>query len=195
MKKSRTATRATRAGIIANASVMVLQKGLASVGMREVMAASHLTQGGFYRHFASKDELIAEAYQLAFDRLFEMIERETTGKSPAKALETVINTYLFQCEDEKNTLLCPLAMLGSELTHCHPKIRSIAMDGNARLVEFIREQLIRLGRKNASAIAGSIMSTLLGAVTLANVANQDDEAQRILMSAKASLKEQIRRQD
>jgi AcrR family transcriptional regulator len=30
--------------------------------MRKVMAASHLTQGGFYRHFASMDELVAEAF-------------------------------------------------------------------------------------------------------------------------------------
>ena len=195
VKKSRTVTQATRASIVANASVMILKKGFASVGMREVMAASHLTQGGLYRHFASKGELVAEAYQLAIDHLFEMIERETKDKPAAKALSTVINIYLGQCEDEENTLLCPLAMLGSELTHCDPKIRSIAMDGHARLVVFIREQLIRLGRKNASVLASSITSTLVGAVTLSNIANQDDEARRILMSAKTSLKEQISGRD
>jgi hypothetical protein len=105
----------------------------------------------------------------------------------------VINIYLSQCEDEENTLLCPLAMLGSELTHCDPKIRSTAMDGYARFVEFIREQLIRLGCKNASALASSITSTLVGAVTLSNIANQDDETRRILMSAKTSLQEQLRK--
>ena len=191
MKKSRTETQATRASIVANASVMILKKGLASVGMREVMAASRLTQGGFYRHFASKDELVAEAYQLALDHLFEMIENETAGKPAAKALSAVINSYLSQCEDDENTLLCPLAMLGSELTHCDAKIRSIATDGHTRLVEFIREQLIRLGRKNASALASGITSTLVGAVTLSNIANEDSEARRLLTSAKISLMEQI----
>jgi TetR/AcrR family transcriptional regulator, transcriptional repressor for nem operon len=195
MKKTRTETQATRARIVANASVMILKKGLAAVGMREVMAASSLTQGGFYRHFASRDELVAEAYELALDHLFEMIEYETTDKPAAKALSTVINIYLDQSEDDENTVLCPLAMLGSELTHCDPKIRAIAMDGHTRLVEFIREQLIRLGRKNASVLASSITSTLVGAVTLSNIANQDDEARRILMSAKTSLKEQISGQD
>ena len=166
---------------------MILKKGLACVGMREVMAGSHLTQGGFYRHFASKNELVAEAYQLALDHLFEIIEREA-DKSAVKALNTVINIYLSQCEDEENALLCPLAMSGAELAHCDPKIRSIAMNGHARLVESIRDQLIRLGRKNASALASNITSTLVGAVTLSNIANQDDEARRILMSARASLK-------
>jgi TetR/AcrR family transcriptional regulator, transcriptional repressor for nem operon len=195
MKKTRTETQATRARIVANASVMILKKGLAAVGMREVMAASSLTQGGFYRHFASRDELVAEAYELALDHLFEMIEYETTDKPAAKALSTVINIYLDQSEDDENTVLCPLAMLGSELTHCDPKIRAIAMDGHTRLVEFIREQLIRLGRKNASVLANSITSTLVGAVTLSNIANEDSEARRILMTAKISLKEQIYRQD
>ena len=37
------------------------EEGMASVGMRKVMAASHLTQGGFYRHFASNGELLAKA--------------------------------------------------------------------------------------------------------------------------------------
>jgi len=87
------------------------------------------------------------------------------------------------------------SMLGSELTQCDRKIRSIAMEGHARLVEFIREQLIRLGRKNASALASSITSTLVGAVTLSNIANEESEARRILMSAKISLKEQICSED
>ncbi len=47
MKKSRTVTQATRASIVANASVMILK-----------MAASHLTQGGFYSHFASKEIVV-----------------------------------------------------------------------------------------------------------------------------------------
>ena len=50
---------------------------------------------GFYRHFASKDELVAEAFQLALDHLFEMIERETTDKSAAKATK-YSDQYLFE---------------------------------------------------------------------------------------------------
>jgi hypothetical protein len=103
-----------------------------------------------------KNELVAEAYQLALDHLFEMIERETTGKPAAEALSTVINNYLSQCENEENMLLCALAMLGSELTHSDLKIRSIAMNGHSRLVGVIREQLVELGRKNAVALAISI---------------------------------------
>src|SRR5258708_14061752 len=94
VKKSRTVTQATRASIVAHASVMILKKGLASVGMREVMAASHLTQGGFYRHFASKGELVAEAYQLALAHLFEMTERETKDEPAPKGLRTRTVVYM-----------------------------------------------------------------------------------------------------
>ncbi len=40
MKKSGTVTQPTRASIVAHVPVVILKKGLASVAMREVMAAS-----------------------------------------------------------------------------------------------------------------------------------------------------------
>jgi len=66
VKKSRTVTQATRASIVANASVMILKKGLASVGMREVMAASHLTQGGFLSYMILSNILSAKYSSLDF---------------------------------------------------------------------------------------------------------------------------------
>ncbi len=52
--------------------------------MRDVMAGASLTPGAFYRHFRSKDRLIAEASSAAFDRSFAMLESETVGKSPLR---------------------------------------------------------------------------------------------------------------
>jgi TetR/AcrR family transcriptional repressor of nem operon len=66
VKKSRTVTQATRASIVANASVMILKKGLASVGMREVMAAGHLTQDGFLSYMILSNILSAKYSSLDF---------------------------------------------------------------------------------------------------------------------------------
>jgi TetR/AcrR family transcriptional repressor of nem operon len=46
---------------------MFLDKGLGTVGMRDVTAGASLTPGEFYRHFRSKDRLIAEASSAALD--------------------------------------------------------------------------------------------------------------------------------
>ncbi len=48
--------------------------------MRDVMAGASLTPGGFYRHFRSKDRLIAEASSAALDRAFAMLVARNRGQ-------------------------------------------------------------------------------------------------------------------
>ena len=62
MRKSQAETVETKARILSTASKMFLDKGLGAVGMREVMAGASLTPGGFYRHFGSKDQLVAAVF-------------------------------------------------------------------------------------------------------------------------------------
>src|SRR5664280_3505366 len=121
MRKSRAQAAETRARILSTATKMFLDKGLATVGMRDVLAGASLTPGGFYRHFESKDRLIAEASSAAFDRAYAMLESETVGKSPAQAVERIISVYLGQSQVSEKPYLCPLAMLGAELSHSDPQ--------------------------------------------------------------------------
>jgi TetR/AcrR family transcriptional regulator, transcriptional repressor for nem operon len=44
-----------------------------------LMAAAGLTHGGFYRHFESKDELIAEAFGAAIDSIATVFAAPTAG--------------------------------------------------------------------------------------------------------------------
>ena len=118
MRKSKSEAAATRERIIATASRLVLEKGLATVGMRDLMQAAGLTPGGFYRHFASRDDLIAEAIRAAFDRLLIMLESEIADKIPAKQLEVIVSIYLGQSRNAiqvEAPYLCPLAQLGAEM--------------------------------------------------------------------------------
>ena len=51
----------TRRRIVAAAADAFRRRGIESVGVDEVMAGAGLTHGGFYAHFGSKDELVADA--------------------------------------------------------------------------------------------------------------------------------------
>jgi TetR/AcrR family transcriptional repressor of nem operon len=188
MRRSRSEAAQTRDRIVSTASQMFLDKGLAAVGMRDLMAAADLTQGGFYRHFQSKDQLIAEASSAAFDRLFAMFESETADKSPAQAVERIITLYLGQSQYEGNTYLCPLAMLGAELTHCDQQLREVATTGHQRLVRLIADRLTHLPRPKRMVTASAIVSTMVGAVTLANIAPDPAKAKSILGDAKKLLR-------
>ena len=159
--------------------------------MRDIMAAARLTQGGFYRHFASKEELIAEANGTAFDRLHDMLASEIRGMSPPEAVERILALYLGQARGKKQPYLCPLAMLGAELSHSEQQVRAIAMNGYQRLVELVADQLGHMSRREALVTASGILSTLVGAVTLAEIAPDPATAHAILSNARALIKERI----
>jgi TetR/AcrR family transcriptional repressor of nem operon len=173
---------------------MFLDKGLGNVGMRDVMAAADLTPGAFYKHFPSKDQLILEASREAFDQAYVMFERETAGKSPAQAIEMIVSMYLEQSQVKERPYVCPLAMLGTELKHSDPLIRAVAMEGHQRLIELIARRLTHQTRRKALITASGIISTLVGAVALAEIAPDSKMASAILKDAKVLINKQILRQ-
>src|SRR6266567_3729488 len=76
----------TRARIVRNAARKLRAEGLSGPGVASVMKAAGLTVGGFYKHFESKDELLAEAISKAFSdsgevyHPFKMCRSRTGGR-------------------------------------------------------------------------------------------------------------------
>ncbi len=187
MRKSRSQTAETRARIVSVASRVLLARGLDSVGMRDVMEAADLTAGGFYRHFSSKDQLIEEAIQDAFDRLFAMFQQVTLGQSRAQSLERIVTLYLEQSPDKSRDTtpyLCPMAQLGSELANSSPAIRAVASGGHKRLVALIAGCLSDLPGQDITVRANAVVSLLVGAVTTAKFEPHPRTASLILSRAK-----------
>jgi len=61
MRKSRQEAAKTRERIIASAAAEFREHGITATGLADFMKAAGLTHGGFYRHFNSKDQLVAES--------------------------------------------------------------------------------------------------------------------------------------
>lgn len=66
MKVSKAQAQANRAHIVQTASVLFRERGYDGVGIADLMAAAGFTHGGFYKHFPSKAELLAEAATCGF---------------------------------------------------------------------------------------------------------------------------------
>jgi TetR/AcrR family transcriptional repressor of nem operon len=177
MKKSRADTAETRLRIISIASNLFLTRGLAETGIADVMSAAGLTQGGFYRHFDSKDQLVAEANRAANEELFRFYSASVQGMEPAQAIETIVHLYLNQACGPG--ALCPLANLASELRHSDAHIREVAMEGRLRLMGAMASMVERLGIADAAAVADAIVSTAVGAVSLSQLIDDPAAAQAI----------------
>ena len=69
--------------ILEDASRRVRAEGITGAAVSSVMRDAGLTHGGFYKHFGSKDDLLAESLSAAFqetaDRLTQAVEKSPPG--------------------------------------------------------------------------------------------------------------------
>jgi TetR/AcrR family transcriptional repressor of nem operon len=147
------------------------------------MVAAGLTKGGFYRHFESKDQLIAEAHVAASDAMIKHCESAVVGKLPRDALDTLVKLYLYQSLEESPAWLCPLPLLSSELRNADETVRKVAMEGYKRAVGFVAMFTEKLNVPNHLGVADAIIAAMVGAVMLSRLAPHRDVARAIIDSA------------
>src|ERR1700686_2297656 len=134
MKKSKKEAAETRQRIVKTAAAEFRRNGINGTGLSDLMAAAGLTHGGFYRHFDSKDQLVAEAYAAAAE---SAIATFFSNKSPQKGLRPLVAKYLWAAHRDDPADGCPLSALGSEIARCDEKTRAAATQAFLELVDII----------------------------------------------------------
>ena len=171
---------ATRAHIIDVASVQFREGGVAAVGIAGIMAGAGLTNGAFYNHFESKEDLVEAVLANALGgRKIGLRANLEAGKS----LEAIVRDYLSARHRDDASGGCPTAALVAEIAR-HPKTTRDAFTG--KIVELINLIAARAGsgsarerRKRAIAVYG----LMVGALQLARAVNDRKLSDEILESA------------
>ena len=78
MRKSREEAAQTRKRIVEAAACEFRKNGIVATGLNDLMKAAGLTHGGFYKHFESKDQLVAEACAEAVEAIIGVMEAQPT---------------------------------------------------------------------------------------------------------------------
>jgi AcrR family transcriptional regulator len=111
--------RETRERILRSARRLFNRKGFAEVTIDEIMAAAGLTRGGFYRYFATKDELYGEALlQFTCNDPPERWQRKhvdpcADGTTLARM---IMEAYLSHEHFQDRAGSCPTAALASDVS-------------------------------------------------------------------------------
>jgi len=190
MRKSREETARTRQRILETAAVEFRRGGIAGTGVADVMVAAGLTQGGFYRHFASKGALVKESLANSFDALRASIEDSMRDRKGPAALAAAIEGYL-SLDHRDSPACCPFVSLGSELARESHDVRDAATIGFTNLVELVARNLPSLSRGAARKEASVIVSTMIGALTVARLISDKDVSAAVLAQARKSLFERV----
>jgi TetR/AcrR family transcriptional repressor of nem operon len=173
----------TRAHIIDVASAQFREGGVAAVGLAGIMAGAGLTNGAFYNHFESKEDLVeAVLAQALGGRKLGLRANLEAGKS----LDATIRDYLSARHRDDASGGCPTAALVAEIAR-HPKATRDAFTGKIlEIVDLIAARsekgLARERRKRAIAVYG----LMVGALQLARAVNHRKLSDEILESAVAA---------
>ncbi|WP_298964615.1 TetR/AcrR family transcriptional regulator [uncultured Roseibium sp.] len=159
--------------ILDAAARLFRERGTETTSVADVMKAAGLTHGGFYRHFNSKDELVAEAFKNAVDNVLAEMESALSKAQLQAARDSYIETYLSQRHVKNRGEGCPLAALAGDLSRGASDARHEGFDGVERVSALLKE-----GEDQSQGIA--MLALMLGTVTLARLADTDASADAIL---------------
>lgn len=107
-----------RQRIVDETDAAVRSGGIAAVSIAEIMARAGMTQGGFYKHFESKDALIAEACSSGFTRSVQTWKAKaaSTGQPVSGALKRLVGYYFAKKPAKQG---CPMVALGQDAAPHH----------------------------------------------------------------------------
>jgi TetR/AcrR family transcriptional regulator, transcriptional repressor for nem operon len=182
MRKSKQEAAQTRKRIVTAAAKEFRKNGIVATGLADLMKAAGLTHGGFYKHFESKDQLVAEACAEAMKSSIEAM----TGAVSRGLVATAAN-YLSTAHRDDPSDGCPLSAIGSELARSDEKTRAVATDGFLKVVDIIAGRIGKSSSDVARRRALIAVSTMIGAMTMSRIVTDPELSAEILQAAEKSL--------
>src|SRR5258707_3054114 len=166
MRRSRIEAAKTRKRIVTAAAAEFRQHGIAATGLADLMKAAGLTHGGFYRHFTSKDQLVAEACSAAVAMMAERVASSASRERGRKGLEAAVADYLSTEHRDNPRDGCPLAALGSEMARADTQTRAAATAGFLKLVDALAGGVVEGTPDQGARGEGVAAVNLIGPVTV-----------------------------
>lgn len=189
MRVSRVQAEANRQHVIEVAGQLFREHGYDGIGLKDVMNAAGLTQGGFYKQFDSKEDLIGQATARAVERSAARWS-EVIDANPDAPLQALAGFYLSPGHRDGRALGCPLAGLASDAPRHVPAVQA-AFDSAIRSHLQILDAAMGRGEQGPpSPEAMSMLATAVGALVLARMTG-DERLSNGLLDAAAQGMERV----
>jgi TetR/AcrR family transcriptional repressor of nem operon len=180
MRVSRKQVAENRRRILEAAGRLFRAKGFEAVTVAEVMRAAGLTHGGFYGHFGSKDDLIAQTLAYA------LLAGEDRQRSRAEVdLARYAAGYLSPRHRDDLAGGCPTAGLGAETIRQSPEARAAMTAGLRRRIELLSEGAPGASAAEKRRVAIGSWAAMVGAVILARLSDDPRLSDEVLEQTRA----------
>lgn len=172
--------------IVQAASRRMRRDGIQSVTVAELMDEAGLTHGGFYRHFESRNDLVAEAIDTALAQGSARVQAAAKLGGP-EALAAIIDGYLSRLHRDRPDTGCAVAALPTDIARTDPRARA----AYSRQVRTYIDLLAELTPARDADEAYLILAALVGALALARAVDDRGLSDEILDSVARALRRHV----
>ncbi len=168
---------ATRRRIIEGAGRRFKRDGVDGSGIATLMADAGLTNGAFYAHFASKDDLVAT---VVADQLQRQGKRNRAGMLDRPGFERFVRNYLSPNHRDHADQGCPSAALLVDIGRGTDATKRSYTDGMLAMIDDLAALLDEPDRRVARAKAMSIFASMIGTLQVSRALADGELANQIL---------------
>ncbi|MGJ0427475.1 TetR/AcrR family transcriptional regulator [Methylocystis sp.] len=190
MRVSRTQADKNRETVINVASRLFREHGFDGIGLKDLMKGAGLTQGAFYKQFASKGDLAAQASRRALESAFNRWSAAIAA-TPEDPLGAVMAFYLSMGHRKEKMDGCPLVALASDAARQGAEVKASFEGGIKAHLEVLGRLVAETRDSEAKGKAVAVLSLMVGAVTLSRAVNDPDLAQAFLDAAAKQIREVV----
>ncbi|WP_244434185.1 TetR/AcrR family transcriptional regulator [Azospirillum sp. B506] len=187
MRVSRIQAEENRQTVINVASRLFREHGFDGIGLKDLMEAAGLTQGAFYKQFASKEDLAVQASTRALESASSRWTAAMTA-NPEDPLGAVIGLYLSLGHRGERTDGCPIVALGSDAARHGDEVKASFEAGIRTHLEALERLISQTQGEEFTSKAMAILSMMVGALTISRVVNDPDLAKAFLDTATAQVR-------
>ncbi|HEY1424109.1 MAG TPA: TetR/AcrR family transcriptional regulator [Candidatus Acidoferrum sp.] len=173
-----------RQKIVKDAARRLRAEGLGGSAVTAVMRDAGLTHGGFYKHFASKDQLVTESLREAFQQVADTLVHAAQNRQRGTAWKSIVKTYLSAEHCDHAECGCPLAALASEFARADTAMKAQILGElekyKSRMLPFMPGR--RTADKERAFLV--IFSTMLGALAIARMLPHQAQRAKVLANTR-----------
>jgi AcrR family transcriptional regulator len=151
--------------ILDTADVLFYDEGIRAVGVDRLISASSVTKATFYKHYRSKDRLIAEyvdhRHRQAVTELADLVDQQPDAEAVLRALQQSISAWISSPEFRG----CPFINAAAEFSDTLHPVRRSVITHREWFVDALEQLLRDLGHPLAGEAADDLMLARDGAMT------------------------------
>jgi TetR/AcrR family transcriptional regulator, transcriptional repressor for nem operon len=172
----------SREKILREAADQVRDNGLESISVGKLMRSVELTHGGFYNHFESRSELLAQALERA---LSEGRKASLAGADPQapRSFEATLRSFLSRTHRDSRAGGCAIAALASDVARADERSRGVM---SQHIDSFVAQIANSLGTDDEGD-AMLAVSAMIGALLLSRVQVDPKRSDALLKTVRERL--------